>query len=81
MNGENKTTEELLLRAVKTQRAILQLLDTTLYETYQSEKNRPKEEQNEALLHLAQRVRTIVAKKPKLKEIYRILEEDHELHI
>ncbi|CQR47954.1 hypothetical protein BN1058_02289 [Paraliobacillus sp. PM-2] len=78
---QSETKEKLLLQAVKTQRSILQLLDHTLYDTYQSEKNRPIEEQNEDLLHLAHRVRTIIGKKPKLKEVYRKLQEEHELDL
>lgn len=83
MRDENdkQLKEALLVQALKTQRSILELLDHTLYDTYQSEKRRPKEEQNEELLHLAQQIRTIVAKKPKLKEIYRRLEEEFELKL
>lgn len=76
-HAENK--EQLLLQAVKTQRSILQLLDHTLYDTYQSEKNRPTEEQNKDLLYLAQQVRTIIGKKPKLKEVYRKLQEEYDI--
>ena len=69
--------EELLIQAVKTQHSILQLLDNTLLETYQSEKSLPIEEQNEELINLAYRVRSVIAKKPKLKQIYTELEEKH----
>lgn len=74
-NSQHK--EELLLQAVKTQYSILQLLDTTLYEMYQSEKELPENQQNTDLINIAYQIRNIVGKKPKLKDIYRKLEEQH----
>ncbi|WP_138420374.1 hypothetical protein [Aquibacillus sediminis] len=73
--------EELLLQAVKTQWSILQLLDHTLHDTYNYQKGLPEEEQNEELINLTERVRTIVAKKPKLKEVYRVLEEEYGVNL
>ncbi|WP_186580449.1 hypothetical protein [Aquibacillus kalidii] len=67
--------EELLLQAVKTQRSILQLLELTLQETYLNQKGLPEKEQNSDVMNLAYSARSIIAKKPKLKEIYKQLEE------
>ncbi|MFC3040508.1 hypothetical protein ACFOGI_09650 [Virgibacillus xinjiangensis] len=72
---------DLLLQAARTQSSILRLLETTMMETYQYEKSLPKDEQNEELIHLAERARTIIAKKPKLKEIHRKLEEEHSIKL
>lgn len=69
--------EELLLQAVRTQYSILKLLDQTLLDTYQYEKGLPKEEQNSEVINLSYQARSIIAKKPRLKEIYRKLEEDY----
>ncbi len=77
---QSQTKEQLLLQAVKNQQSILQLLDHTLHETYLSEKDKLKEEQNETLLQLTEQIRTIVGKKPKLKEIYRQLEEEYDIN-
>lgn len=74
-NSQNK--EALLLQAVKTQYSILHLLDNTLYETYQSEKGLPEDQQNTDLINIAYQVRNIVGKKPKLKEIYKKLEDEY----
>lgn len=71
--------EALLLQAVRTQYSILKLLDQTLFDTYQYEKGLPKDEQNNEVINLSYRARSIIAKKPKLKEIYRKLEEDFEV--
>ncbi|MFC2949860.1 hypothetical protein [Virgibacillus sediminis] len=73
--------EELLLQAARIQSSILRLLETTLMETYQYERNLPEDEQNEELIHLSERARTIIAKKPKLKEIYRKLEEEYSIDL
>ncbi|MFD1852096.1 hypothetical protein [Oceanobacillus bengalensis] len=69
--------EELLLQAVKTQHAILKLLENTMHETYKFQKGLPREEQNSELMNVAERARTIIAKKPRLKEMYRELEEEY----
>lgn len=74
-----KSKEELLLQAVKTQHAILKLLDHTLLDIYQSENGLPKDKQNTEVINLSYRVRNIVARKPNLKEIYKQLEEDYEV--
>lgn len=71
--------EALLLQAVRTQYSILKLLDQTLFDTYQYEKGLSKDEQNNEVINLSYRARSIIAKKPKLKEIYRKLEEDFEV--
>ncbi|RKQ30803.1 hypothetical protein [Oceanobacillus halophilus] len=76
---ENK--EELLLQAVKTQYSILQLLDNTLHQTYQYEKGLPKEQQNSEVINLAYQARNIIAKKPKLKKIYKELEEKYDVEL
>ncbi|RLL47763.1 hypothetical protein D8M04_00320 [Oceanobacillus piezotolerans] len=73
----NETKEELLIQAVKTQYAILSLLDHTLLETYRYEKALPVEKQNKEIIHLTYQARNMIGKKPKLKEIYKKLEEDH----
>ncbi|WP_112180933.1 MULTISPECIES: hypothetical protein [Paraliobacillus] len=73
--------EELLLQAVKTQYSILRLLDNTLYETYQSEKRLPEDQQNTDLINLAYQIRNIVGKKPKLKEVYKKLEDEYGIHL
>lgn len=78
---ETNDKEVLLLKAVKTQRSILQLLDHSLLEVYKSEKELPEEEQNNELVELAYRIRNIVARKPELKEIYRQLEEEHQVDL
>lgn len=71
--------EELLIQAVKTQYSILQLLDSTLLDIYQTERQLPKDQQNEEVIELAYRVRNIVAKKPHLKEAYKKLEEKYDV--
>lgn len=73
----NDEKEELLIQALKTQYSILQLLDSTLLEIYQSERQLPKSDQNDEVIELAHRVRNIVARKPHLKEIYKKLEEEY----
>lgn len=75
MSAESK--EELLVKAVKTQHSILQLLDRTLLDMYASEKELPKEQQSEEVINLTSQIRNIVSRKPDLKEIYRKLEEEH----
>ncbi|MRH44433.1 hypothetical protein GH741_17455 [Aquibacillus halophilus] len=77
MSNPSNEKEELLLQAVKTQHSILQLLDSTLLDIFQSENRLPKDQQNSEVLNLAYLVRNIVAKKPKLKDLYRELEEDY----
>ncbi|MUK87923.1 hypothetical protein GMD78_05860 [Ornithinibacillus sp. L9] len=79
MNIDQK--EALLVKALKTQYSILKLLDHTLYDTYHYQKGLSKEEQNEEVINLSYNARSIIAKKPKLKEIYRILEKDYGVDI
>ncbi|MEC5423533.1 hypothetical protein QGM71_08505 [Virgibacillus sp. C22-A2] len=69
--------EELLIQALKTQYSILQLLESTLLDTYQYEKGLPKDQQSEEVINLSYNARSIIAKKPKLKEIYKELEEEY----
>ncbi|WP_085992287.1 hypothetical protein [Oceanobacillus senegalensis] len=81
MSNKYNEKEALLLQALKTQYTILQLLENTLYETYLSEKELPEGEQNKELLLFSERARTIIAKKPKLKEIYNKLEEEYDISL
>ncbi|WP_163972198.1 hypothetical protein [Oceanobacillus halotolerans] len=82
-NEQHKTedTEALLLEAVKIQAAILRLLDNTLHDTYRYEKSLPKDEQNEEIIHLTERARNVIAKKPKLKAIYEKLEMEYGINL
>ncbi|MCU9614788.1 hypothetical protein OEV98_14690 [Caldibacillus lycopersici] len=76
MRARNEN-EELLLQAVKTQYAILKLLDSTLLDTYRFEKGLPENQQNSEVINLSYNVRSIIAKKPKLKEIYKKIEAEY----
>ncbi|WP_226035174.1 hypothetical protein [Aquibacillus saliphilus] len=77
LSKSSDSKEELLLQAVRTQHSILQLLDNTLLEIYQTENGLSEDQQNSEVINLSYRVRNIVARKPNLKEIYKRLEEDH----
>ncbi|WP_019378896.1 hypothetical protein [Virgibacillus halodenitrificans] len=81
MAEKEETKEELLIQAIKTQYSILQLLDRTLLDVYQYEKGQKAEEQNSDLINLAYQARSMIAKKPKLKETYRKLEEEYGIKI
>ncbi|MYL58041.1 hypothetical protein GLW20_11015 [Virgibacillus halodenitrificans] len=81
MAEKEETKEELLIPAIKTQYSILQLLDRTLLDVYQYEKGQKAEEQNSDLINLAYQARSMIAKKPKLKETYRKLEEEYGIKI
>lgn len=76
-----RSKEELLIQAVRTQHSILNLLDNTLLEIYAAEKEMPEEKQNQEVVDLAYQIRNIVARKPDLKEIYRKLEEEHDVDL
>ncbi|MCT2535171.1 hypothetical protein NC661_11675 [Aquibacillus koreensis] len=76
MNNQNEK-EELLIQALKTQQSILTLLDHTLLDIYKAETNLPQEQQNQEVINLSYQIRNIVGKKPKLKELYKRLEEEH----
>lgn len=80
-NTSDNQREALLLQALRIQYSVLQLLDHTLHETYLYEKGLPKHQQNEEVMHLAHRIRKIIGRKPKLKEIYRKLEEEYGIKI
>ncbi|APC47552.1 hypothetical protein GLV94_01135 [Virgibacillus halodenitrificans] len=81
MAEKEETKEEMLIQAIKTQYSILQLLDRTLLDVYQYEKGQKTEEQNSDLINLAYQARSIIAKKPKLKETYRKLEEEYGIQL
>lgn len=68
--------EELLIQALQTQYSILKLLDNTLHQTYIYQKGLPENEQNTDVMNLAYQVRSIISKKPRLKEIYKRLDEE-----
>ncbi|WAA11154.1 hypothetical protein [Fervidibacillus albus] len=81
MEKETKVKEEMMIQALRIQYSVLQLLDRTLHETYLYEKGLPENVQNEEVMHLTERMRKIIGRKPKLKEIYRKLEEDYGINL
>ncbi|WAA13187.1 hypothetical protein [Fervidibacillus halotolerans] len=73
--------EEMIIQALRIQYSVLQLMDRTLHETYLYEKGLPEKLQNEEVIHLTERMRKIIGRKPKLKEIYRKLEEEYHIKL
>ncbi|SDB90268.1 hypothetical protein SAMN05421734_102341 [Pelagirhabdus alkalitolerans] len=75
----DETKESLLIETVKTQHAILELLNSSLLETIKHQKSLPKDEQNQDLVHFSEQMRTVVARKPKLKNNYQKLNDQYGL--